>query len=148
MIITQPIIKITRYTQDYNQTMGVCTILGDNDTPMFTSLSLERGWRENQGSVSCIPRGIYEVVLEYSPKFKMDLWEIKDVENRSECKFHSANFWTDLNGCIALGLRVAELNNDSYYDITNSKDTMRAFHKTLEGHYKATLNIECGTGIF
>ena len=138
----KPIIKIIRYWQDENQTMGTCVVLGDNDLPLFSGITLERGWKNNETNISCIPKGgLYEVELEYSPKFKKDLWEIKGVKGRSECKFHAANYWKQLNGCIALGLRYKLLNNDNYRDVTNSKDTMNAFHFALRNYTKAILII-------
>ncbi len=129
----KPIIKIHRIWQDNNQTSGTCTVIGDDNFPLFTSLSLERGWRGNQSNVSCIPIGTYTVELEHSPRFGKLLWEIKDVPNRSECKFHAANYWNQLNGCIALGLKYKKINSDNYRDVTSSKNTMAAFHSALSG---------------
>ena len=137
----KPLIKIHRIWQDENQTSGTCTVIDDSNFPTFTALSLERGWKGNQNNISCIPAGIYNVVLEYSPRFGMDLWEIKGVPNRSECKFHASNYWYQLNGCIALGLRYKRLNSDKYRDVTNSKDTMKAFHIALKYHNEAMLFI-------
>ena len=136
-----PIIQINRYNQDENQTLGTCTIFGEDNLPLFTSLSLERGWRNNEQNISCIPKGEYKVVLEYSNRFKKNLWEIKGVDNRSECKFHSANYWYQLNGCISLGLRLAKLNKDNYYDITSSNMTMTAFHNALNKYEEVVLII-------
>jgi len=137
----KPIIKIHRIWQDKNQTSGTCTVIDDDNFPTFTALSLERGWMNNQKNVSCIPAGVYTVKLEYSNKFKQKLWEIKGVPNRSECKFHSANYWYQLNGCVSLGLRYKLLNNDNYRDVTNSKDTMKAFHTALKNYSEAILII-------
>ena len=137
----KPIIKIHRNWQDKNQTLGTCKVLGKNNLPLFVGLSLERGWMNNAKNNSCIPSGTYKVVLEYSPQFNRLLWEIKGVRNRSECKFHAANFWFQLNGCVALGLRLKKLNSDRYFDITNSSNTMRAFHTALRGYKEAILII-------
>lgn len=137
----KPIIKIHRYWQDKNQTFGTCTVLRDSNQPMFVSLALERGWRGNISNVSCIPAGTYNVVYEYSDKFEKMLWEIKDVPNRSETKFHAANYWRSLNGCVALGLRAKKIDNDGYMDITNSRNTMTAFHAALKGKTEALLII-------
>lgn len=125
-------IVIVRDWQDKNQTLGKCTVYDNNDKPLFSALSLERGWRNNQKNISCVPLGTYNCVLEYSPRFKKKLWELKDVPNRSECKFHSANYWYQLNGCIALGRTIKDINNDGYNDVTSSKATMNAFHKVLQ----------------
>ena len=124
-------VKITRDYQDKVQTLGTCVVFSDDKKPVFSAISLERGDNENKRKISCIPKGIYRVVLEYSEKFKCNLYEIKEVENRTECKFHSANYWYQLNGCIALGERLVDINGDGYNDITNSKRTMRKFEKAL-----------------
>lgn len=125
-------IVIDRYSQDDNQTLGVCSIIKDGE-PVFAGISLERGWRNNKSNVSCIPIGIYPMTLEYSSRFKKELWEIKEVVGRSECKFHSASFFYDLQGCISLGDSIAHINKDNYRDLLNSRGTMRKFHKALEG---------------
>ena len=134
-------IVIKRDWSDKNQTLGKCTIYNAENKPIFSALSLERGWLENKKRISCIPAGNYEVVLEWSNRFKQDLWEIKGVVNRSECKFHSANYWFQLNGCIALGRSLSDINSDGYNDITSSKSTMKSFHKTLSGLKKVCLEI-------
>ncbi len=137
----KPIIKIHRYWQDTNQSFGTCTVLGDNNQPLFVSLALERGWRNNQQSVSCIPDGVYKVEYEMSDKFGRKLWEVKGVPNRSEIKFHVSNFFRQLNGCISLGLRAKHIDSDGYMDITNSKNTMTAFHFALRGKTEAVLIV-------
>ncbi len=134
-------IKIVRDWQDENQTLGKCTVYDESGKPVFSALSLERGWRSNQRNISCVPLGSYPVVLEWSNRFKQDLWELKNVPNRSECKFHAANFWFQLNGCIALGQKLKDLNNDGYNDVTNSRNTMANFHKALKNETQVTLII-------
>jgi hypothetical protein len=136
-----PIIKVHRFWQDDNQSSGIAVVLKEDGFPAFASLSLERGWRGNKKGESCIPIGVYDLVLEYSNRFKTDLWEVKNVPNRDECKFHAANYYHQLNGCIALGLRSKKINSDNYMDVTNSGDTMRAFHEALKGHKKAVLVV-------
>ena len=141
-------IKLHRYWQDTNQSLSNTVILDDNNRPLFSSVTLERGWRNNEQGVSCIPAGKYNVVLEYSPKFDMMLWEIKGVPNgRSECKFHASNYWYQLNGCIAPGRRPKFLNADKYLDVTASRNALKDFHNALKGQYKATLIITTDKGI-
>ena len=134
-------IHLHRNDGDKNQTLGTCCILNENNRAIFTALSLERGWRNNESNVSCVPKGRYTVVLEWSPRFKKNLWELKGVPNRSECKFHAANYWFQLNGCIALGDSLADINKDGYNDVLNSVKTMELFHKALEGHTRVDLII-------
>ncbi len=143
-----PEIRVHRFWQDKNQTSGNCTVLDGNGFPLMGALTLERGWRNNKQEVSCIPLGTYEVVLEWSPGFGKLLWEIKGVPNRSETKFHTANYWPQLKGCIALGLRYKFINPDKYRDVTSSGNTMKAFHMALKGYTKATLTITGEEGVF
>ena len=134
-------IKIYRNWWDKNQTLGNCTVIDEMGKPVFSSLSLERGWNDNKPQISSIPPGDYKVVLEYSERFKKELWEIKGVPNRSECKFHAANYWYQLNGCIALGKTLADINKDGYNDITSSRLTMKAFHEVFGNDREAKLEV-------
>lgn len=137
----KPIIKLHRYWQDQNQSLSTTTVLDNKNQPLFSSLTLERGWRNNQKNVSCLPKGVYPVVLENSPRFGQKLWEIKETGERSECKFHASNYWTELNGCIAPGRRPTDMNKDGYLDVTDSKKTLADFHKALEPYTEAILII-------
>lgn len=132
-------LKIKRHQQNENQTIGSIDLLDNENNLLFSSVSLERGWNENKTDISCVPLGTYKAVFEYSNKFKTSLWELKNVPNRSECKFHAANYWYQLNGCIALGLQVTDINNDGFVDITKSKSTMTIFQEILR--YENTINV-------
>ena len=135
-------IIINRDVLQDNQTLGVCYIKSEKNNPKYVGFSLERGWKNNQNNISCIPEGTYKVVLEYSDRFKKDLWEIKGVPNRAECKFHSANYWYQLNGCIALGRKRIDVNSDGYADVTSSRDVMNEFHELLKGEKEAVLIVK------
>ena len=103
---------------------------------------MERGWLDNLRNISCVPKGHYTLIYEYSPKFDRELWELKNVPNRAECKFHAANYWHQLNGCISLGSRLIDIDNDGFYDIASSGNTMLSFHVALRGETRAKLIIE------
>ena len=108
------------------------TLIDSEMNPIFAAISLERGWLDNKPNKSSIPEGSYNCVYEYSPKFKRDLWELKDVPGRSECKFHVSNYWNQLNGCIALGDTAENIGRDFRLDVTNSSSTMNTFHRLLK----------------
>ncbi len=134
-------VDIYRFFADENQTSGVAIVTDEGGFPLFTALSLERGNNGNKRNESAIPAGTYKMVYEWSPRFERFLWEIKGVDGRSECKFHSANYWHQLDGCVALGLTYNDINNDGYKDVTSSKDMIDEFHKVLEGQTEVELNI-------
>jgi len=134
-------VRLNRTFQNEKQSLGVCTVFDEFNRPVFSGLSLERGWLNNQSNISCVPKGTYTLVLEYSPAFDKFLWELKNVPNRTECKFHAANYWHQLKGCVALGSRLLDIDKDGYYDIASSTNTMISFHKALQGLTKVDLII-------
>ena len=122
---------LQRVWMDDNQSTGSLIVLDDLRQPIYISPCIERGDRNNEQNVSNVPTGTYPLVWENSPKFGM-VWELKDVPNRSECKIHAANMWNQINGCIAPGTYLGEINNDEYYDTLASGDALKRFHLALQ----------------
>lgn len=100
--------------------------------------TLELPWRENRTGISCIPVGVYNCHLRYSPRFKKCLYEVQGVPGRSAILIHAANFAGDrklgfrseLNGCIALGLGMI---NQGQLMITNSRVAVNRLHSLVQG---------------
>lgn len=136
-----PEVRVHRCKQNEVQTSSIASVFDEKEHPLFSSVSLERGWMNNYPNISCYPIGEYWLVYEYSNKFKCMLWEIYGIERRSECKFHSANFWWQLNGCNALGLRFKDMNRDGFKDITYSKNTMQQFHQALKPYQNQRVKL-------
>lgn len=124
-------VLIYRHKVTDNYSLGVCYIIMEDNSLLFIGVTLERGWRDNESNVSCVPEGTYNLALEYSAKFDKNLWELKGVPGRSECKFHAANYWRQLNGCISLGRQFVDMDKDGDLDITNSGDTLASFHREM-----------------
>lgn len=80
---------------------------------VFQCFTGELPWRDNAGSISCIPIGTYNVTWGLSPRLKKYTYRIEGVPKRSGVLIHSANlmgdmdkgYMTQLKGCIALGER-------------------------------------------
>jgi len=125
------LIRLYRHWQDHNQTFGTFVVFNEKKMPIFSSACVERGWRNNKKNESCVPVGTYPITWERSPRFNMMLWELKEVPNRAECKVHPANTWQQLNGCIALGIKLKDINKDGYIDVTDSKPTLALFHRAM-----------------
>lgn len=47
-----------------------------------------------------VKAGKYKMVYEYSPRFKKNLWELKDVPGRTEIKIHNGRETRHSRGCI------------------------------------------------
>ncbi len=134
-------VLITRFKGDKNHTLGFCFIRAESSELEYLGCTLERGFQDNKKNVSCVPPGVYNLRLEYSPKFNAQLWELYGVPNRSECKFHVANYWQQLNGCIALGDRHLDINNDGALDVANSRVTLDKLHEALKNQEISTVEI-------
>jgi len=65
--------------------------------------SVERPWEENANDISCIPKGKYVCKWTLSPRLKKYTYEITKVPKRAGIRIHSANFPSQLKGCIAPG---------------------------------------------
>ena len=54
-------------------------------------------------------------------------YEVLNVPNRSGIRIHSANFYTQIKGCIAMGDSHKDLNADQSLDVVHSGNTIKAF---------------------
>ena len=134
-------ILVRRFKYLDQEILGTLFVFDEDGNVLFNCKTLELAYKNNTTSISSVPSGDYPVVLEYSPGFKQNLWELKYVPGRSECKFHVANYYRQLNGCIALGLKHINIDGDEYPDVTSSGDTVEAFHKAMAPATRAYLRI-------
>ena len=134
-------VVLIRNVSEDRQELGNLYVYDGNGKELFRCKTLERGWLNNRQNESCVPPGKYPIELEWSPRFKMNLWELKDVPNRSECKIHVSNFWKQLNGCIAPGDMHIDLNGDQYRDVRNSRKTLDRLHSAMGSAKSSTMYI-------
>lgn len=123
---TIPVVTLTRQSDDGIQTLGELRI------GSFSCKTLERPWKYNMKNISCIPKGTYRVKYTFSPKFLKYTYEILNVPQRSGIRIHSANYFFDLLGCIALGDSYSDINKDGKLDILNSRKTVKNFEDLLQ----------------
>ena len=139
--ISMKTVYIIRYDVGRKQSLGNVLIRNEYGNFVYARHLLELGWRNNQRNISCIPAGHYDLRLENSPKFKQKLWEAKGVPNRSECKFHVANFSSQINGCFAPGMTKFDLNRDGEKDMVNSREAFEEFMDAMGGDTEARLVV-------
>ena len=77
----------------------------------------------------CIPTGEYICKFMYSPTFDRNLYELIDVPERTEVKFHVGNTMDDTKGCILLGKYIGYCNNKRA--VLASGDTIDTFHALM-----------------
>ena len=129
---------LIRHTQTEDATLGILYKQDPWGALQFKADTLELPWRQNERNVSCIPADEYQIVLEHSPRFAMDLWELKGVPGRSEIKIHPANYPFQLHGCIAIGIYNPDVAEPF---VSRSKLTHRKFLRALTPHGTGTLKI-------
>lgn len=96
----------------------------------FYCHSLELPWLNNKTDKSCIPNGIYLCRKIASPNHGR-CFEICNVPERTLVRGHSANFTSELLGCIAFGDSSDDINNDGILDVTNSRNTFEKLMSKL-----------------
>ena len=77
----------------------------------FIAHTLELAWKDNQKSISCIPKGEYKcrvrLARESATRDYVHLL-VEDVPNRSYILFHRGNYPSDSRGCILTGTHRAQ----------------------------------------
>lgn len=70
---------------------------------------------------TCIPRGEYDVVLDFSPKYQRIMPHVLNVPGFTGIRIHPGNFAEDTDGCILLGRKRG--NNE----VLESRDAFNEF---------------------
>ena len=113
---------------------------GELSVGAFKCKTLELPWLNNRPSMSCIPEGKYKIKKVFWYTKGKYVYEIQKVTDRLGIFFHSANYTSQLKGCIALGKNFVDLNGDKIDDLGTSAVTVKAFMDYLGGK-EATLII-------
>lgn len=121
---------LERYTYGSSGTIGFLEI----EEGEFACYTIERPWLGNRPDVSCIPEGVYPVILSRYNRGDYDCYEVLSVPRRTLIKFHIANTMDDLMGCIGPGLDVGRING-----LPAVTDSSRAF-----GNFMDYMNGENG----
>jgi|TARA_R110000823_G_scaffold40627_2_gene107551 hypothetical protein len=98
--------ELKRISSSHKVTIGA---LIDLNTGLPVMVTLELPNRNNQRSISCIPKGIY-LCNPYSSKKHKDVYQLMDVSDRSYILIHIGNTVKDIEGCILVGSEFGELN--------------------------------------
>lgn len=92
-------LKLKRFIINEFLTIGE---LSHNDN--FICYILEDPVRDKKiKHITAIPEGSYQIVINYSPKFKRNLPLLLNVPNYSGIRIHKGNFVTQTSGCLITG---------------------------------------------
>ena len=129
---------LIRLDEGIEQTLGHFTLY-DGLEKVFECVTLELPYEENLTDISCVNKGVYEVTHRYSEKYKNHLI-LNDVPNRRYILIHYGNYNTDTEGCVLVGSRFAQINQDSLLDITSSRRTLSELLEATNGEgFKLTI---------
>ena len=124
-------LTLSRATQGPLGTFGV---LSKEGIPIC--LTCEDPWNNNETGNSCIPEGTYQCAWHNGPKYQ-NVWEVRNVPNRSAILIHWGNTPDDTKGCILVGSSYATLNG--LPAVINSKATISMLRAMLPKEF--TLKI-------
>lgn len=78
---------------------------------------------------TCIPRGRYEIIIRWSPRFKKHLIALTGVECFEGILIHSGNNSEDTDGCLITGATNKRMDDDW---VGNSRVAYDALHKKVK----------------
>lgn len=81
-----------------------CNALEDTDRGLYQGMAKELVMAQKVKGATAIPRGTYNVIYTYSPRFKRKLPLIENVTGYEGVRFHPGNTAKDTEGCILCGV--------------------------------------------
>lgn len=119
--------KVTLIQRTISNATGTFGVLKYQANTWFTC---ERPWLDNQNNVSCIPVGSYLCRWTLSPRLKKETYEVLNVPRRSGIRIHSANFPSQVLGCISLGEKFGKM--EGKVGVFMSVAAVRRFNSALD----------------
>lgn len=80
-----------------------CNALEDADRGLYQGMCREYVLAKKVKGATAIPRGTYNVIYTYSPRFKRKLPLIENVTGYEGVRIHPGNTAKDTDGCILVG---------------------------------------------
>ena len=116
-----------------------CETLEDTDRGLRQDMSVQTLMKMKKPHVTAIPTGTYNVVINYSPRFKRLLPYVENVPAFSGIRIHPGNTAKDTDGCILVGENKQKgmvLNSRRWFNILFDKMT------ALKKNEEITLTIK------
>lgn len=92
-----------------------CNCLEDTDRGLYQGMSTKDVMAVKKKGKTAIPRGTYNVIYTYSPRFGKKLPLLENVTGFDGIRIHSGNSAKDTEGCLLFG------RNDKVGWISNSR---------------------------
>lgn len=118
----------------------VCNTLEDTDRGLYQGMSQADVLKVKVKGATAIPRGTYNVIYTYSPKYKRNMPLVENVTGFSGIRIHSGNTANDTEGCILCGenKQVGKVLNSRVWTEKVTERMKEAWNK----REKVTLKIQ------
>jgi len=107
-----------------NQILGTLYLIDNDEEVILTLKTLELSYRGNSKRISSIPLGTYDLKYYNSRKYP-NVLEISGVENRKYILIHNGNYFTQIMGCVLVGLKTKDINGDGILDVVSSVTALK-----------------------
>lgn len=102
--------------------------------------SMELPWRDNKRSISCIPEGSYHVIKQPPKETRpYPYFRLPNVQGRSGILIHRITYVKDLRGCIGVGGRFVDWNNDGVPDMADSSKKLQWMVDNLPDEFELVI---------
>lgn len=130
-------LELVRDTFNDEETFGVLYIDGKNECNTLEDKDrrLEEGGKKVYGKTA-IPCGSYQLIVDYSNRFKKMLPHVLNVPQFAGIRIHPGNTKEDTEGCILPGL------GRSSHSVTNSRAAFNRILEKIESAYDKGESIE------
>ncbi len=120
---------LVRDTLLSTSTLGTLSVQSFCQTLEDPDRQLEAQPEQKIAGATAIPRGIYQVRLDWSTRFKKVLPHLIDVPSFEGILIHSGNTPADTAGCILVGKERASVAGEPF--ITHSRETLEFLMQLL-----------------
>ena len=131
-------VKVIRTFGNGSQTLGAMIVTDSEKGVEFIARTLELADKNNANNISCIIPGKYTCKYTRSNSFSKSAghdvytYEITNVPSRAGVRIHSANYYSQLRGCISIGSAHKDINSDGQLDVIHSGKTIEDFEFLME----------------
>ncbi len=129
---------IFRTYEDPKQTRGRFVVFNANDECIFSGATLELPNNKNQTNVSRIPASIYKGIRRKHQRFGKCI-EVSPVTRRTGIFVHVGNYYSQIRGCILVGMGFKHINSDGIKDVYHSLPTMAKLYDSLQNEFEIVI---------
>lgn len=101
-----------------------CDTLEDTDRGLLKSMSKEATAKIKVFAKTCIGKGLYDIVINFSSRFGKLMPQLIDVVGFLGIRIHNGSYPEHTEGCILVGVLSGDM-------LIHSKDTFKAFMELL-----------------